>query len=178
MNVFYRCVRMYLVVADVSRVVFFPLQVLFQDILFPLLCHSEEDEHLWQDDPHEYIRGKYDVFEDLISPVTAAVTVIHQSAKHRKGILDIMVAYCMAVINVPPDQVNPQMKDGSLHVIGVLANILMKVPYSIHRPPPQYNCSPAPPSTVQFAALPPPLYNLQPRPSTVQFSAPPPHSII
>ena len=44
-------------------------------ILFPLLCFSDDDQDLWDDDPHEFIRSKFDVFEDFISPNTAARTV-------------------------------------------------------------------------------------------------------
>ena len=32
---------------------------LVQDIIFPLMCHSDEDEELWQSDPVEYIRVKF-----------------------------------------------------------------------------------------------------------------------
>ena len=45
-------------------------------ILFPLLCFTDDDQDLWDDDPQEFIRSKFDVFEDFISPNTAAQTVI------------------------------------------------------------------------------------------------------
>lgn len=34
-------------------------QTLIQDVIFPLMCHSDEDEEMWKNDPHEYIRVKY-----------------------------------------------------------------------------------------------------------------------
>ena len=34
------------------------------------LIISDDDQDLWDDDPHEYIRSKFDVFEDFISPNT------------------------------------------------------------------------------------------------------------
>ena len=34
-------------------------QTIIQEIIFPLMCHSDEDEELWQSDPVEYIRVKY-----------------------------------------------------------------------------------------------------------------------
>jgi len=34
-------------------------QVLIQDIVFPLMCHNDDDEELWESDPVEYIRVKY-----------------------------------------------------------------------------------------------------------------------
>lgn len=30
-----------------------------QDVLFPILSHSESDEELFVSDPHEYIRVKF-----------------------------------------------------------------------------------------------------------------------
>ena len=30
-----------------------------QKVVFPLLCHSDEDEELWKEDPYEYIRMKF-----------------------------------------------------------------------------------------------------------------------
>ena len=33
-----------------------------QEILFPLMCHSDEDQDLWESDPVEYIRVKYGEF--------------------------------------------------------------------------------------------------------------------
>ena len=37
-------------------------QALVQDIVFPLMCHTDEDEELWESDPIEYIRVKYGRF--------------------------------------------------------------------------------------------------------------------
>ena len=54
----------------------------------------------------------------------SAVTVIHQTAKHRKGMLDQIVAHCIQILAQPVEQRNPRMKDGALHVLGILANLL------------------------------------------------------
>ena len=35
------------------------IQSLITDVIFPLMCHSEEDEDQWNNDPLEYIRIKY-----------------------------------------------------------------------------------------------------------------------
>ena len=34
-----------------------------QDIVFPLMSYSEQDAELWDTDPYEYIRIKFDIFE-------------------------------------------------------------------------------------------------------------------
>ena len=35
------------------------MPAIVQEILFPLMCHTDEDEDLWESDPVEYIRLKY-----------------------------------------------------------------------------------------------------------------------
>jgi len=40
-------------------------QVMVQDIVFPLMCHSDEDEELWDSDPVEYIRVKYGLYTTM-----------------------------------------------------------------------------------------------------------------
>ena len=34
------------------------------DIVFPLLCYSNEDDQLWHDDPYEYIRMKFGKYKN------------------------------------------------------------------------------------------------------------------
>jgi importin-7 len=60
---------------------------IIQDVIFPLLCYSEADDELWESDPVEYIRLKFDVFDDYTSPVPAAENVLHSICKTRKGVL-------------------------------------------------------------------------------------------
>jgi hypothetical protein len=35
------------------------MQTLLQEIIFPLMCHTDEDDSLWEEDPYEYIRIKF-----------------------------------------------------------------------------------------------------------------------
>ncbi|PIK52316.1 putative importin-7 isoform X2 [Apostichopus japonicus] len=100
------------------------MEAIVQGVLFPLMCYTDEDDALWNDDPYEYIKLKFDVFEDFISPVTAAQTVLHTSCKKRKEILPKTMAFCMQILQTP--NVNPRQKDGSFHMIGTLAEILLK----------------------------------------------------
>ena len=41
-------------------------QEIVTEILFPLLCHSDDDEEMWEDDAEEYVRFKYGNFGELI----------------------------------------------------------------------------------------------------------------
>ncbi|KAJ7370959.1 importin-7 [Desmophyllum pertusum] len=35
------------------------IQAIIQEVVFPLMCYTEEDDELWQEDPYEFIRVKY-----------------------------------------------------------------------------------------------------------------------
>uniref|UniRef100_UPI00358E494A importin-7-like isoform X2 n=1 Tax=Myxine glutinosa TaxID=7769 RepID=UPI00358E494A len=100
------------------------VQTLVQDVIFPLMCYSDEDEILWQEDSYEYIRMKFDVFEDYGSPATAAQTLLYSSTKKRKEVLQRTMEFCYKVLTSP--STNPRQTDGALHMIGQLANLLLK----------------------------------------------------
>ncbi|XP_043287357.1 importin-7 [Venturia canescens] len=97
---------------------------IIRDVLFPILSYSAADEELWNNDPHEYIRVKFDIFEDFVSPVTAAQTLLHSACKKRKGMLQKTMQFCMEVLTSP--NADPRQKDGALHMVGSLADILLK----------------------------------------------------
>ncbi|KAK7477196.1 hypothetical protein BaRGS_00031581 [Batillaria attramentaria] len=99
-------------------------QSLIQDVIFPLMCHSDEDDDMWNNDPHEYIRVKYDVFEDFLSPVMAAQTVFHTATAKRKEVLNKAMGFCMSVLT--QQTVDARQKDGALHMIGAVAEVLLK----------------------------------------------------
>uniref|UniRef100_A0A8C4R754 Importin N-terminal domain-containing protein n=2 Tax=Eptatretus burgeri TaxID=7764 RepID=A0A8C4R754_EPTBU len=100
------------------------MQTIVEEVIFPLMCYKDEDDELWKEDPYEYIRLKFDVFEDFISPSTAARTLLFSTASKRKGVLDKTMAFCYRMMLDPA--VDPRNKDGALHVIGSLAEVLLK----------------------------------------------------
>ncbi|XP_050295459.1 importin-7 [Anthonomus grandis grandis] len=100
------------------------MPAIIQDVLFPLMSYSAEDHELWTVDPHEYIRVKFDVFEDFVSPVTAAQTLLHSACKKRKEMLNKTMAMLTQVLTNPATEA-PQ-KDGALHMVGSLADVFLK----------------------------------------------------
>ncbi|XP_050524127.1 importin-7 [Daktulosphaira vitifoliae] len=100
------------------------LAAIIQDIIFPLMCHSDADQELWESDPHEYISQKFDIFEDLISPVMAAQSTLHSACKKRKDILPKAVQFIVGVIT--SNDALPSQKDGALHMLGALADVIFK----------------------------------------------------
>ena len=73
------------------------LQII-QDIVFPLMSYSESDAELWDTDPYDYIRIKFDIFEDFVSPVTAAQTLLHSACKKRKEMLQKTMNLLLSII--------------------------------------------------------------------------------
>ena len=41
------------------RLIYFIQQGIIQEVVFPLMCYTDEDDELWQEDPYEFIRVKY-----------------------------------------------------------------------------------------------------------------------
>uniref|UniRef100_A0A2H1WJJ8 SFRICE_011739 n=1 Tax=Spodoptera frugiperda TaxID=7108 RepID=A0A2H1WJJ8_SPOFR len=99
---------------------------IIQDVLFPLMSYSEADEELWETDPHEYIRIKFDIFEDFVSPVTAAQTLLTSCCKKRKDMLGRTMHLCMQVLTNQTCEYGPRQRDGALHMVGTLNDILIK----------------------------------------------------
>ncbi|XP_072930858.1 importin-7 [Epargyreus clarus] len=97
-----------------------------QDVLFPLMSYSDADEELWFTDPHEYIRMKFDIFEDYVSPVTAAQTLLISCCRKRKEMLDRTMHLCMQVLTAQSIENGPRQRDGALHMMGTLNDILLK----------------------------------------------------
>ena len=41
-------------------------QEIIEKIIFPLMSYTEKDAELWETDPYEYIRVKFDIFEGIL----------------------------------------------------------------------------------------------------------------
>ena len=42
------------------------LDVLLFEVIFPLMCFNDNDQMLWEEDPHEYVRKGYGMFLRLV----------------------------------------------------------------------------------------------------------------
>lgn len=63
------------------------------------------------------------MYMSVDSPSDAAASFIKEACLKRKGILDKAIQYCTQVLN---HDVKPEVKDGALHLIGTVCNILLK----------------------------------------------------
>jgi len=97
---------------------------IIQHVIFPLMSYTEKDAELWETDPYEYVRVKFDIFEDFVSPITAAQTVLHSVCKKRKDVLPATMKLLLDIVQ--SQNTTPPQKDGALHMIGTMADILLK----------------------------------------------------
>ncbi|XP_072309448.1 importin-8 isoform X2 [Eucyclogobius newberryi] len=100
------------------------VQILNQEVIFPLMCYKDEDEKLWQEDPYEYIRMKFNLYDDHALPATAAQGLLCKAARKRKEVLPQMMEFCHQMLLNP--SADPRRKDGALHCVGTLAELLLK----------------------------------------------------
>lgn len=97
---------------------------IIKEIIFPIMQFNEEDQEMYEDDPAEYIRRKFDIYDDYSTPVPAAEALFTACCKTRKGILQESMTSLFAFI-VSPDR-PPRERDGAFYMIGSVSEILMK----------------------------------------------------
>lgn len=93
--------------------------------LFPLLCYTEEDKELFEDDPAEYVRKKFDPIEDFESVQTAASRCIVNLIKERRKDSYMMVLQFVNNILVNHSKDAPKL-DGALCILRSVSEILME----------------------------------------------------
>ncbi|KAK4375906.1 hypothetical protein RND71_006583 [Anisodus tanguticus] len=59
------------------------LDIILFEIIFPLMHFSDNDQKLWEEDPHEYVRKGYDIIEDLYSTRIAAMDNVSELVRKR-----------------------------------------------------------------------------------------------
>ncbi|KAF7637161.1 Importin N-terminal domain-containing protein [Meloidogyne graminicola] len=97
-------------------------ELLLKNVIFPLLQYTQEDEDLWSDDCEEFLRYKYDVYEDLHQPSSGASTLLQIISK-RQGIMQQILEFILQ--NLTPTSSVKQV-DGALHMISVISTQLNK----------------------------------------------------
>lgn len=111
------------------------LNVLLFEIIFPLMCFNDNDQKLWEEDPHEYVRKGYDIIEDLYSPRTASMDFVSELVRKRgKENLQKFIVFIVEIFkkyNDAPLEYKPyRQKDGALLAIGALCDKLKQTePY-------------------------------------------------
>ncbi|KAJ6686935.1 IMPORTIN-7 8 11 [Salix purpurea] len=111
------------------------LDVLLFEIVFPLMCFNDNDQKLWDEDPHEYVRKGYDIIEDLYSPRTASMDFVSELVRKRgKENLQKFILFIVEIFKrydeAPVEYKSYRQKDGALLAIGALCDKLKQTdPY-------------------------------------------------
>ncbi|AQK70901.1 Importin beta-like SAD2 [Zea mays] len=111
------------------------IDILLFEIIFPLMCFNDNDQKLWEEDPHEYVRKGYDIIEDLYSPRTAAMDFVSELIRKRgKNNLQKFIHFIVDIFRrydeAPADLKPYRQKDGALLAIGTLCDKLKQTdPY-------------------------------------------------
>ncbi|KAJ4865903.1 Importin beta-like SAD2-like protein [Raphanus sativus] len=99
------------------------------------MCFSDDDQVLWDEDPHEYVRKGYDIIEDLYSPRTASMDFVTELVRKRgKDNFPKFIQFIVGIFKrygeAPLEQKPYRQKDGALLAVGTLCDKLRQTePY-------------------------------------------------
>ncbi|KAI9095931.1 armadillo-type protein [Phlyctochytrium arcticum] len=102
------------------------LEPIVMRFIFPLLCFSNEDKCLWEEDPVEYVHKKLEnPMEEFRSPVYAAETLLFELAKLRPKTFIPLVTLINNALSryesAKPEERNYVEKEGALKMMSCLA---------------------------------------------------------
>jgi len=105
------------------------METLISHMLFPILCQSDEDLELFQDDPAEYLHRKLNFYEEVSAPDIAATNFLNTLTKSRRKQTFIVLQFVNNIVNkyesAPDEQKDPREKEGALRMIGTLAPVIL-----------------------------------------------------
>lgn len=103
------------------------LEVLVSRVIFPLLCFSDADSELWEEDPVEYIHKRVDVIEDYSTIAVSASNLLMSFASNRPKMTFMpCLEFANSVLSRYPREVGPREKDGALRMIAGLSEQCQK----------------------------------------------------
>ncbi|KIW62630.1 hypothetical protein PV04_10787 [Phialophora macrospora] len=102
---------------------------LIRHLVFPVMCLSDDDLELFEDNPADYLHRKLNFYEEVSAPDMAATNFLIALTKSRKQQTLVILSYVNDVVSryesAPDDQKNPREKDGALRMIGALASVIL-----------------------------------------------------
>ena len=105
------------------------MPVLIEHLIFPVLCQTDADIELFEDDPSEYLHRKLNFYEEVSSPDVAATNFLVTLTKARRKQTFEVLNYVNTVVNryeaAPEDQKDPRQKEGALRMIGTLSGVIL-----------------------------------------------------
>ncbi|KAB8338931.1 hypothetical protein FH972_021871 [Carpinus fangiana] len=102
---------------------------LVSHLVFPVLCLSEEDLELFENEPSEYLHRKLNYYEQVSAPDVAAMNFLVSLTKHRKKETFTVLNFVNSIVNkyeaAADADKQPMEKEGALKMIGTLASVLL-----------------------------------------------------
>ena len=102
---------------------------LIKHLIFPVMCLSDDDLELFEDNPPDYLHRKLNYYEEVSAPDMAATNFLIALTKNRKQQTYVIISYVNEIVSryeiVPDDQKNPREKDGALRMIGSLSSVIL-----------------------------------------------------
>ena len=105
------------------------MENLIAHFVFPILCQSDEDIELFEEDPSEYLHRKLNFYEEVSAPDVAATNFLVSLTKNRKKLTFSILTFVNSVVSKyetqPEDEKQPREKEGALRMIGSLASVIL-----------------------------------------------------
>ncbi|KAJ4305044.1 Nonsense-mediated mRNA decay protein 5 [Kalmusia sp. IMI 367209] len=102
---------------------------LISHLIFPVLCQTDEDIELFEDEPQEYLHRKLNFYEEVTSPDVAATNFLMTLTKNRRKQTFSVLNFINGIVNqyeaAPDNERNPREKEGALRMIGTLPGVLL-----------------------------------------------------
>ncbi|KAF1959867.1 ARM repeat-containing protein [Byssothecium circinans] len=102
---------------------------LISHLIFPVLCQSDEDIELFEEEPQEYLHRKLNFYEEVTSPDVAATNFLVTLTKNRRKQTFSVLNFVNEIVNryeaAPDNEKNPREKEGALRMIGTLSGVIL-----------------------------------------------------
>ncbi|KAF2204817.1 ARM repeat-containing protein [Delitschia confertaspora ATCC 74209] len=104
-------------------------ETLLSHLLFPVLCLSDEDVELFENEPQEYLHRELNFYEEITAPDVAATNFLVTLAKSRRKQTFTILNFVNNIVNTyesaSDDKKDPRQKEGALRMIGTLSGVIL-----------------------------------------------------
>ena len=105
------------------------MENLIAHVLFPILCHSNDDLELFETDPQEYVHRKLNCYEEVTAPDVTATSFLNSLTKSRRKQTFVILNFVNNIVTryemAPEAEKNAREKEGALRMISTLSEVLL-----------------------------------------------------
>lgn len=105
-------------------------ETVISHVIFPLLCPTDQDLELFEDEPEQYIHKQIDVFEESNTPDIAATSFLMTVMRLRKkSVFNTTLAFVQSIVSDQLKDINDlqlaRKKDGALRMLSAMAGPIL-----------------------------------------------------